>query len=246
MITALIYLLTIAAAEIVTVYIHPVWGVMCHVAVFVSLIIYSITTRNINLHRMLLSLSLAPLVRIISLSMPLSSVPKIWWYPIIYAPLLAAALVVIRLLSLKRVTIGITPGFIPLQLGIAFTGLGFGLLEYFILRPAPLINELTWQSILLPSVIFICAVGFVEELIFRGVIQKTVIMSIGWKGIIYGSLIFAVLHMGFFSWIDVVFVFGIAVFFGWVVNQTGSLLGVTLSHGLANIVLYLVAPLLLG
>jgi membrane protease YdiL (CAAX protease family) len=62
----------------------------------------------------------------------------------------------------------------------------------------------------------------------------------GW-GIIYVSYIFAILHIGFLSWIDVVFVFGVALFFGWVVKKTGSLLGVTLSHGITNIILFIVA-----
>ena len=64
-------------------------------------------------------------------------------------------------------------------------------------------------------------------------------------GIVYASAIFALMHMGFYSWLDVVFVFGIALFFGWSVKKTGSLLGVTLSHGFANIMLYLIAPFLL-
>jgi membrane protease YdiL (CAAX protease family) len=246
MIPALVYLLTILFAETITVYGHPVWGVWCHVIVFTGLIIHSAITRNQSVRRILLSLSLAPLVRIISLSMPLGNVPQIWWYPIIYTPLLAAALVVIRLLRLRREEIGITAGFLPVQLGIALTGIGLGLVEYFILKPAPLVEELTWQSVWLPSLIFLFAVGLVEELIFRGVMQRCVTLSWRWKGIFYISLLFAILHMGFFSWLDVVFVFGIAVFFGWMVNKTGSLLGVTLSHGLANIVLYLIAPFLLG
>ena len=42
--------------------------------------------------------------------------------------------------------------------------------------------------------------------------------------------------------LDVVFVFGVALFFGYVVERTDSILGVSLSHGLTNIVLFLVAP----
>jgi membrane protease YdiL (CAAX protease family) len=37
----------------------------------------------------------------------------------------------------------------------------------------------------------------------------------------------------------------VGLFFGWVVQRTRSLLGVTLSHGLTNIVLFLVMPYLL-
>lgn len=48
--------------------------------------------------------------------------------------------------------------------------------------------------------------------------------------------------MGFLSWPDIVFVFVVALFFGWVVQRTGSILGVALAHGITNIVLYLIAP----
>jgi membrane protease YdiL (CAAX protease family) len=48
--------------------------------------------------------------------------------------------------------------------------------------------------------------------------------------------------MGFLSWLDVIFVFLVALFFGGVVKKTGSLLGVTLSHGITNIMLFLIAP----
>ncbi len=61
-------------------------------------------------------------------------------------------------------------------------------------------------------------------------------------GILYVSLLFAVLHMGFLSWIVVVFVFIVGLFFGWVVKKTGSLLRVTLAHGITNTIMYLVAP----
>ena len=85
--------------------------------------------------------------------------------------------------------------------------------------------------------------GFVEELIFRGVLQQTAVEVFGsWWGIVYVSLLFAVLHIGFLSLIDVVFVFFVSLFFGWVVKKKGSLFGVTLAHGITNILLYLVVP----
>ncbi|MFC2034405.1 lysostaphin resistance A-like protein [Chloroflexota bacterium] len=94
----------------------------------------------------------------------------------------------------------------------------------------------------MPALIFLVVVGFVEELIFRGVLQYAAIDLFGRWGIVYVSLLFAILHMGFLSWIDLIYVFIVALFFGWVVEKTGSLLGVVLAHGITNIMLYLVAP----
>ena len=125
---------------------------------------------------------------------------------------------------------------------MVLTGVVFGIAEYLILMPEAMIAELAWQALWLPALMFLLCTGFVEEFMFRGVLQHSAVGAFGGWGIVYISLIFAILHLGFLSWIDVAFVFVVALFFGWVVNKTGSLFGVTLSHGVTNAVLYLVVP----
>ena len=244
MIEAIICLLAIVIAEVVTVTAQPVWGIVCHIVILVAVIVHSAMITGYPHRQLLLSLALVPLVRIISLSMPLANIRQIWWYPIIYAPLLAAAVMVMRILNYRTGQVGLTFRWLSVQLAVALTGVGFGVAEYFILVPEAMVTRLTWQEIWLPAVILLLCTGFVEELVFRGVLQRSAVESFGGWGIVYVSLLFAVLHMGFLSVADVAFVFFVAMFFGWVVNRTGSLLGVTLSHGITNIVLFLVAPFL--
>ncbi len=241
---AIIYLLAIAIAEMVTVLVQPVLGIGCHIMILVVVILHTAIglASKPRLQQLVLSLALVPLVRILSVSMPLSHIPLIWWFLIIYTPLLAAAIMIVRILGCKRGDVGLSFGFLPVQLVVAFSGFIFGVTEYFILRPKPMIIEFSWQKVCVPALILLVSTGFVEELIFRGVMQHAAQESFGWWGVVYVSLLFSILHMGFLSWIDVVFVFVAALFFGWTVKKTGSLLGVTLSHGIANIVLYLVAP----
>ena len=246
MITAILYLLAIIVAETITVYVQPLWGIGCHFVILVAVILQSALDTDYPYRPLLLSLALVPSVRIISLSMPLASIPQIWWYPITYAPLLAAAIVVMRLLSYRSDQVGLTFKWFPVQLVVALTGVLFGVAEYIILTPEAMVNELAWQEAWLPALIFVLCTGFVEEFIFRGVLQRSAVDAFGGLGIVYVSLLFAILHMGFLSWIDVTFVFIVALFFGWVVKKTWSLLGVTLSHGITNIVLYLVAPALVN
>jgi len=239
---AIIYLLAITAAEAVTVFVQPVWGIVCHAIVLVAVIMHSALASDYRYRHLLLSLALVPLVRIISLCMPLVNIPQIWWYPIIYAPLLVAAIAVVRILGYRAREVGLSFSSFPVQLAVGLSGLLFGVIEYFILAPEPMVIELAWQEVWLPALIFLVCTGFVEELIFRGVLQRTAVEVFGGWGIVYVSLLFATLHMGFLSLIDVVFVFIVALFFGWVVKKTGSLLGVALAHGITNIVLYLVVP----
>ena len=244
---ALVYLLAIIIAEVLNITIGPVWGITCHIIVLIALIPHSALTRRQTHQQLLLSLALVPLVRIISLSMPLADIPPIWWYPIIYTPLLVAAVMVVRILNLRAKDIGLSLSFrlFPLQLAAGLSGFVIGVAEYFILKPEATVIELTWQEVWLPALIFIVCTGFVEEFIFRGILQHTAVGAFGWWGIVYISLLFAIVHLIHYSVIDIVFVFGIALFFGWVVKKTGSLLAVTLSHGIANTVLYLVVPFFL-
>ncbi|MBI2850920.1 MAG: CPBP family intramembrane metalloprotease, partial [Chloroflexi bacterium] len=76
------------------------------------------------------------------------------------------------------------------------------------------------------------------------VLQRSADELFGWWGIAYVSFLFAIVHLIHRSLLDIVFVFVVAMFFGWAVKKTGSLFGVTLAHGIANIVLFLVAPVI--
>jgi len=253
---AILYLLAITIAEAIVVVLDPVTGtvtasiigVVCHIAVLFVVIIDASFINNYYNERFVLSLSIIPLIRVISLSLPLADIPLMWQYPIIYIPLLAAAIVLGRILGLRTREIGVRFGFVPLQLAIVLTGLGFGVMEYLILKPESMVTELTFQTVWLPALLLLLATGFVEEFIFRGVLQQTATELFGGWGIVYVSYLFAILHIG---WIqaesplavyDVAFVFAVALFFGWVVKKTGSLFGVTLAHGLTNIILFIVAP----
>jgi membrane protease YdiL (CAAX protease family) len=111
---------------------------------------------------------------------------------------------------------------------------------------------MTWSNAWLPAILLFISTGLVEELIFRGVMQKSATSMFGTAGIIYASIIFAILHIGWIvgdnapalAWLDLVFVFAVALIFAWIVKKSGSLLGVILCHGVINVVLFVVGPLL--
>ena len=158
---AIIYLLAITTAEAVTVFVQPVWGMVCHAIVLVAVIMHSALASDDRYRHLVLSLALVPLVRIISLCMPLVNIPQIWWYPIIYVPLLAAAIVVVRILGHRAKEVGISFSSLPVQLAVGLSGFLLGVGEYFILAPEPLIAKLTWQGVWLPALIFLVCIGFV-------------------------------------------------------------------------------------
>ena len=151
-------------------------------------------------------------------------------------------MVVVRTLGYRWTEVGLNFKSIPVQLGIASSGLLFGWVEYLILEPEAMITQLTWSEFVPLALVLLIFTGFTEEFAFRGVMQRTTWDVFGWWGIVYVGVLFAIMHMGFHSVLDVLFVFGVAMFFGWVVKKTGSLLGVALAHGLTNIMLFLVFP----
>jgi LysM repeat protein len=141
--------------------------------------------------------------------------------------------------------IGLTYRHWPLQLLVGLTGVFLGYIEYLILKPAPLIPELDLGQVWIPALILLIFTGFLEELIFRGMMQYASLRSLGRIGIYFVAVVFAVLHLGYHSAVDVLFVLLVALFFGWVTFRTGSILGVSLAHGLTNIGLYLILPFIL-
>lgn len=242
--TAVLYLVLIAAAEVVTTFAEPRVGLAMHGGLLVIMLLHCALASGGSHRALVLSLSLAPLIRMLSLSMPLVGFPLLYWYLIISVPLFVATALAARTLGFSRRELGLDIKRVPLQVLVALTGLTFGMMEYHILRPEPLIDSLDWRSMLVPSLILIACTGFGEELIFRGLMQRASVHALGRFGVFYVALLFAVLHVGYRSPVDMAFVFGVALLFGWAAEQTGSLMGVSLSHGLTNVVLFLIMPFL--
>ena len=240
---ALLYLMAIAAAELVTALVNPVGGMVFHVVILFSLIIHSSFAKHPS-RKLYLALALAPLIRIVSLSMPLSYFTQVHRYLLVAVPLFMAILVAMRILNFKPSDVGLTLRKPPLQGVVTLTGVGFGWVEYHILRPDPLVPTMTLEGVVVAALILLAATGFLEELAFRGVMQRSAEEALGRWGWVYVAVLFSVLYIGYLSATQWCFVLLVGLFYGWVVRRTGSLLGVTLSHGITNIALYIVFPLL--
>lgn len=242
--TPILYLAGITAAELVVSTVHPLWGILFHVFLLLALLYHSSVNAGHPTRRLYLALALAPLIRIFSLTLPLVSFPQIYWYAIVAVPVFSSVLIVTRMLGLHPAQIGIRAGRVPHQLLIGLSGIPFGVAEYFILRPPAPLTAPTLTGMLLGALILMIGTGLAEELTFRGLLQKLAADAVGKWGWIYVAVLFAVLHIGYLLVTDVLFVFAVGLFFGWIVKRTGSILGTTLAHGLANTFLYVVIPFL--
>lgn len=243
---ALIYMATITLAETFTTLISPQAGLILHGIVLLLLLLQAAFSDHIETQRFLLALALAPLTRLLSLVLPLRNFPLIYWYLLVGAPLGMASVLAARAGRMKREELGLSLGYLPYQVLFSLSGVGLGYLEYLILRPKPLISALQWEKIWLPALILMIFTGLLEEFIFRGLLQSSAIKKLGRGGIIFSAGIFAILHFGYQSMLDILFVFLVALFFGYVVKRSHSILGVTLAHGLTNITMFLVFPFLIA
>lgn len=245
-------LLVLTVAEFVTAAIDARLGLPIHAGLLAALVMLGARSRDSAMRELYWSLTLAPIIRIGSLAMPLSRLPLIAWYPVIGLPIFTATFVVARKLGYRPTQVGLTmdPADTLRQLSIIPVGMLLGLGEYLIFSPAPLAARFTLADIWLPAVILTIFTGLEEELIFRGVMQRAALRALGRWGLIYISLVFMVLHIGYLSLLDLVFVFLVGLLFSLFALRTRSLFGVTLAHGAINIGLFLIfpylAPIVLG
>ncbi len=243
-----ITLAAFAAAELLTTYVDPIAGVVLHALILSALILAaalgedSPDAAGAPVSRLLYALTVVPLIRILSLSMPLAPFEPYLWYLMAGLPVFLAAVVAMGPLRLTPRSIGMRLSWSPLQVGVIALGFGLGIAEYHILRPDALIDRLTPASFVLPALVLLVATGFLEEFVFRGILQTVAWPLLGRATVLYVSAVFAILHIGYRSATDVAFVFGIALIYGWVARRTGSIMGVSVSHGVTNIVLFLVVP----
>ena len=243
---AIVYLIALSAAELLTLFASPRAGTVLHTALMLILLLHTVRRLDKPDHRLWASLALVPLVRIVSLTLPLTNFALFYWFLFTSIPLFAAIFLIMRLLDMSWDYVGVNLRSLHVQLPITLLGFGLGYVEYLILRPEPLVKELTLQQIWWPALIILISTGFLEELLFRGVLQRTAVEMLGsvW-GVIYGALFFGVLHVGYRSLFDVLFVTFVGLLFGWIVLKTRSIVGVTLAHGLTNITLFLIMPFII-
>ena len=239
----LVYITLIIFAETITSFVDPGYGLLVHSLILVSLLVLSSLKVGKNPSKLYLSLSLAPLIRIISLSVPLTGFPSYSWYIVVNIPVLVATLAMMRVQGIGFKDAGIRFRKPWVVVVIALTGLSIGFIDYYILRPESLAIGLSTVDFTFLAIGLGLSTGFVEELVFRGIMQRNAIEAFGERtGLIGVTAVFATLHIGWLSMPDLVFVFMVGLFYGYVALETGNIVGVTLSHGITNIVLFMVAP----
>ncbi|WP_052376203.1 CPBP family glutamic-type intramembrane protease [Methanobacterium arcticum] len=244
--TLISYSLILILSELVTTYYMTSWGIILHVILISSLVINSTLTKSVKFSYLLQAMILLPLIRIMSLSIPVMELEPLYWLALMSVPVLAAVWMLMQGQCLSRKIVGLNSRNLILQLLVGLTGLGFGFVEYLILQPTALISNLSPVNVIFAGSIVIISTGLLEELVFRGIIQRNAenIMGKVW-GIIFTSLLFVGFNISWNSPMDLLFIFGVSIFYGYIFQKTRSILGISVSHGICNVVLFIILPFFL-
>lgn len=238
------YLPFVVAAELLIALVDPLLGLAIHALLLLGLTLRAGLGKDEQGRKLALALTLVPLLRILWLALPLANLPQLAWYPIVSAPLLISALLVIRQLRMSRSELGLRPGNLLIQLMLMGGGLGIGAAEYAWLGAPQLVVAFSWNALTLLALLLLIFTGFVEELIFRGLLQAATLPALGRWSLVYVSLLFAALHIGYLSVPALAFAFVVGLAFACAARWSGSIAGVALAHGLANVTLFILMPFL--
>jgi hypothetical protein len=189
---------------------------------------------------------LLPLLRLINFSMPVFSEMVLYRYFYVYIPLFIPIFLIIRHQNFSSVQLGLSFKkfllYLPLSLVIALL---IAEVEYYIYPTVPLVPSLSFYYMVDIALIMIFCVGLVEELVFRSLLQTRLEGVFGRTlGLIATSLLFGVMSATHGIGYGIIFASLVGLILGYMFIKTRSLPFVALTHGLVNVFLFSIIPLL--
>lgn len=225
---------------------HPQAGMALHVLTVLLLSLSVMWFPESHVSRSLQALALLPILRLLNMSMPVFSGMTLDFFIFIYLPLLLPVYAVIRHQGMRLSDVGLTPRKLYIYIPLAIIAGGIiGLGESMVINAGSLIPDLSSENLFRLSLVMILIVGFVEELIFRSLLQTRMGDSFGrLRGLLIASLLFGIMHSGYGTLYEVLYTFSAGMVLGYMFLRTGSLPLVSLTHGFVNIFLFGLIPLL--
>jgi hypothetical protein len=209
-------------------------GVLLEAAILVVVISHSALTRPPR-DPALPILALLPLIRLLSVALPIPGTAEIFPYALVGAPVLLGAVLSARAMGASRTDLGLgRPASIGTIALIAAIGLPLGLVA----RAADLILPLATGDAnpLVVLAVVVLFVAFLEEFVFRGLLLRVASEGSRLAGIAAASVLYAAMYFGSGSAAAVVFMGLTGALFGYLAGRSGSLWGVLGAHLLLRLV----------
>jgi hypothetical protein len=95
-----------------------------------------------------LALGIVPIIRLVSIAMPVMlQISQFIWYIIIAIPIFACVFYLTRFFKYDLADVGLTWNYPGVQILVGITGIGLAMVDYFILKPTSLISSLSIQLV---------------------------------------------------------------------------------------------------
>lgn len=188
---------------------------------------------------------LIPLFRLVNLGLPFFVFDPLLSTLILYGALLPAAILLALDFSVISISLVGRIERVVLALPIIVLLSFFGArIEYQLVNPNPMIGTWTVETVIMFAIVMVGLVAFIEELVFRGILQRNLQYRLGnLSGLIISSLLFGFMHSGSGNLLEVGFAALLGGAYGATYDWTDSLLLAVLFHGLLNIWLFGIMPL---
>jgi len=229
------------------IYVYDDVGIGIILTLFVVIFIY-IVISVIKMSRSFMesaeALALVPLYVMFTSSLPWFFIDQTFLMPAVYSIVLALCFWHIYYKNLDFSDVGLIPGnYIKFIIIGVMIGFFTGIIEYFVLLPAPSFPSFEVKYFLRDAVYMLLFVGLGEELLFRGIIQNELIRTFGVRwGIVGQGFLFGIMHMTWRSVPELGFTFLAGILLGYLYYRTGSLTAPIVLHGVNNIMLVAVLP----
>jgi uncharacterized protein len=195
--------------------------------------------------RVLPAVALMPLLRLLSLTMPVPDLPRVAWVVLAGAPLLFAVPATARLAFMtldEMALVRISRDRISVAIALASGVVGFSLG-----RVVPSGMDLpldTPVGIAISAAAVVACAAIPEELVFRGLLQPLMVDAIGPTAVVIAAVASGITYVGTGSLFAIAIMTATGLVYGWEVSRSRSLWAPIVGHSLLVVGALVIAPLL--
>lgn len=218
-------------------------GLGIHLVSLLTIILIIIFgTLDIKTKNLLQSLTLIILLRIANISMPQLFALTLLQYSMVYGVMFIPIYLVVKNQHISSKELGVNFKRFYLYLPIAIViGIIMAIIEYKILNPMPLIENINIANIILITIVMFVFIGSVEEIIFRPILQTRIEKVLGTSyGILLSGGLFGIMHASYGIIEEVAFATTFGIIMGYIFQKTRNLPFIITIHGMSNVTLFVV------
>jgi membrane protease YdiL (CAAX protease family) len=219
-------------------------AIWLHIGILIALSLSNTFVKDSEVQKIYQALMLLPILRLITLSMPVFFETTLYTFIFVYGCLAIPVAVIIihqhntlEQIGISMKNIGI---YMILSIPLSFI-LGLG--EYLTIRAEYLIPDLTFENLFKLIFVMVFFVGLIEELIFRSILQTELEQGLSIsESLLITSLLFGFMHSGYGTFYEIIYTSFVGFFIGLAFYKTRSLPFIAVLHGFINVFLFGILP----